>query len=131
MLHPDRGLEDCRQPSDTRSGTAHFGAYRDCQLLGVSSLCSDSQPEMGDESSWRILDMAVSAPFRRRGVGSALLETLAAHVKEHDGDMLWCYARDTGVDFYLKRGFLAVGEMEMVVGMGSRLLMTCPIPLLD
>jgi predicted GNAT family N-acyltransferase len=63
----------------------------------------------------RIGRMAVLPGYRGRGIGSALLARLVQLARER-GRAPWLSAQTSACDFYVKRGFVAVGETFTAAG---------------
>ncbi|WP_339677290.1 GNAT family N-acetyltransferase [uncultured Zhongshania sp.] len=73
-------------------------------------------------STVRMLDnggigrMAVRKPFRKQGVGKALLQAAIEYAKEQDWRSLTLSAQDHAINFYVAQGFIAFGDMFMDAG---------------
>ena len=59
--------------------------------------------------SGQIGRMAVASSWRRRGVGTALLDALIRLARERDMPAPFLHAQATAIPFYESRGFRAVG----------------------
>ena len=74
-------------------------------------------PEAGAVGTARLLDnghigrMAVRAPWRSRGIGSALLQALIEHAHDRGADELFLNAQCSAESFYQRFGFLAEGDV--------------------
>ncbi len=68
----------------------------------------------------RIGRMAVLAPWRNRGVGSALLQALLRLARESGWREVALHAQDGAVAFYRAHGFTAVGEPFVEAGIGHQ-----------
>jgi ribosomal protein S18 acetylase RimI-like enzyme len=68
--------------------------------------------------------MATVPSLRRAGAGRALLEHCFAHIRQHQGRLLWCNARLVALGFYQRLGFLAEGEQFEIDPIGPHYVMT-------
>ncbi len=83
-------------------------------------------PEAGAVGTARLLDnghigrMAVRAPWRSRGIGSALLQALIEHAHDRGTDELFLNAQCSAESFYQRFGFLAEGDVFDDAGIPHR-----------
>ena len=70
----------------------------------------------GDGEPARIGRMAVLAPWRRHGVGAAMLSTLLRLARERGWYEVSLHAQAGAIDFYLRNGFLPRGPRFMEAG---------------
>jgi len=101
VLYPSMKLFEMEMDEDTY-GT-HFGAFDDVKLAGVVSLF-----QKGTDFQFRKL--AVDPELQHKGIGSSLLDYITDHAEKNGGTRIWCNARDTAVEFYLKAGYRPTGE---------------------
>lgn len=92
-------------PGDHDPLTGHFGAYYDNHIVGIASVYNDPLPPEPELAEWRLRGMAVTDAVRRRGIGHALLDACHDHVREHDGQAVWCNARLGAMKFYAMMGY--------------------------
>lgn len=76
----------------------HFGAFMDNQLVGVVSLFQD-----GNDFQFR--KFAVDESVQGKGIGKTMLQHLINFAINENAKRLWCNARISAIDFYLKQGF--------------------------
>ena len=89
---------------DGRDGEAvHFLALAGGEPVGCARLRSV-------EGRAKIERMAVLPPWRRRGVGRRLMESLLAHGREAGFGEFVLHAQRTAEAFYRKSGFVAAGD---------------------
>ena len=81
----------------------HFGAFKDNKLAGVISLFQNG-------ADFQFRKLAIDAAVQNMGIGSSLLNQVINHAKENGGTRIWCNARDSAYEFYLKAGFNQTGE---------------------
>lgn len=83
---------------------------------------------VGDHrSSWRIIGMAVDPRHRGHGLGSAVLDALIDHVRNADGQFVWCHARTEAAEFYLRHGFTQYPEVRHDPVAGPQILLGKPL----
>jgi GNAT superfamily N-acetyltransferase len=108
VLRPDDTTDEL---SDRGSDFDHFAASTDGEVIGSAAVRREAPPgAAGRDASWRLRGMATSEGRRGRGVGTALLEAVIAHVGQRGGRRLWCNARTSAVAFYQRAGFVTRGE---------------------
>lgn len=64
--------------------------------------------------------MAVVAPWRRRGVGRAMLEALVDRARQAGHEAVTLHAQLSAIDFYARSGFVAHGEVFMDANIAHR-----------
>ena len=70
--------------------------------------------------------MAVLQPWRRRGVGSALLRRLLDEAAQGDWPELFLNAQLTALPFYIRHGFSPAGEVFAEAGIPHRRMTRSP-----
>ncbi|WP_109674010.1 GNAT family N-acetyltransferase [Dyadobacter jejuensis] len=100
-LWPDRPRDFVRIPDDALG--VHFGLYIEGQLVSVISLFSA-------ESSLRFRKFATLADFRRRGLGTLLMQEVLEYAKATGHSRIWCDARADALAFYKRFQFQEFGE---------------------
>ena len=102
VLYPAQKLSEMELEEDGNGW--HFGAFNDNDLVGVVSLFKH-----GDAFQFRKLAVAEGA--QRMGVGSKLLDYITGFAIQEGAQKIWCNARTTAINFYLKAGFIQTGEL--------------------
>lgn len=59
-------------------------------------------------AAWQLRAMATDPTVRGTGLGRLLVEAAVGHVLQRDGDLIWCNARVSAEQFYLRLGFRPV-----------------------
>ena len=109
-------MEDVAYAADPDA--AHFVAYdASGEVVGVATVFPQDHPVTG-EAAWRLRGMAVAEPVRSTGCGGFLLRAVFDHVAAEGGRLLWCNARVTALDFYLRHGLGIDSEVFHVPGGG-------------
>ena len=100
-MYPEKEILDMKMPNDFDG--IHFGLYHQYELTGVVSLFTD-----GKTAQFR--KMAVLPSDQGKGFGKQLLQYLIADCKREGVETLWCNARTSALNFYVKNGFVTTGE---------------------
>jgi phosphoribosylformimino-5-aminoimidazole carboxamide ribotide isomerase len=101
VLYPHKKIHEMEMEED--SDGFHFAAFTDNKVVAVVSLfqnCKDFQ----------FRKFAVDPAYQSRGIGSSVLTYITDFAKTNGGTRLWCNARLSAVDFYLKYGFSSTGK---------------------
>ena len=103
---------------DGRDGEAlHLLAENDVgQAIGTGRLLPDGH----------IGRLAVSAHWRNRGIGAALLRELVAIARERGAGTLFLHAQTRAVEFYRRGGFVAEGPEFMEAGIPHQRMVLAP-----
>ncbi|NCD70648.1 GNAT family N-acetyltransferase [Mucilaginibacter agri] len=82
----------------------HFGGFLDNKLVAVVSLFKDG-------TDFQFRKLAVQADKQGQGLGGQLLQYITEFAQSEGGTRLWCNARSTATQFYVKAGFTSTGEV--------------------
>ena len=102
VLYPAKKLYEMEMDEDKHG--YHFGAFSANELVAVVSLFHN-----GDDFQFR--KFAVDERMQGKGVGNQLLQYVTDFAINEGGQRLWCNARSTAIDFYLKHGFEHTGKL--------------------
>ena len=94
---------------DHDKDTLHFGAFKEGQIVGVSSFMKVQLPGFPG-IHYQLRGMATLKEFQGSGVGKNLLAEAENELKKKASNLIWCNARVVAVDFYKKNGFQTIGE---------------------
>lgn len=92
------------------STAIHFLAYASDLVVGTARL----RP-IGSKTA-KVERVAVLAPFRRRGIGRALMEKIECYAKDLKMSEIILHAQDHAVPFYKKLGYRVQGTPFMDAG---------------
>ena len=101
VLYPEQSIHSMGLPEDEDG--MHFGAFMENKIVGVVSLFKT-------DSEFQFRKLAIEPSWQYKRVGSSLLEFVTAFARINGGKRLWCNARISAVDFYLKAGFRSTGN---------------------
>ncbi|MBM3918729.1 MAG: GNAT family N-acetyltransferase [Sphingomonadales bacterium] len=94
---------DPKEEYDVYEGAStHLIAFWDGAAVGTARFRST-------EKGWKIERMAVLAPFRRLGVGKALLLEVLVRIPQ-DGRSIYLHAQEHALSFYKGLGFSSSGD---------------------
>ena len=107
-----------------------------CKLVGAGYISPNSEPGDIDApgvtpGGWQLRGMSVSENQRGRGVGRALVERCVAAALQQNAPVLWCNARVRAVPLYQRAGFVSVGEVFQIEGIGPHSRMRLDLSDLD
>lgn len=88
----------------------HIGAFSRGELVGVLVLT------LIDEIHMHMRQVAVCEKFQGEGIGTKLVKFSERFVKRKGYKRIQLHARKTAVKFYIKLGYIAVGEEFIEVG---------------
>jgi [ribosomal protein S5]-alanine N-acetyltransferase len=102
--------ETARFRDDLDVWTFHLGAFRTGALVGVASFKRHSSRHFFANAQYQLRGMAVLPECRGQGLGRALLEAAYPVITAAGCRLLWCNARVSALEFYVKQGFTTIGE---------------------
>ena len=79
------------------------GMYSDQQLLG-------SMQFIQKKDQYKMRQVVIHPNFQNKNLGSRLLEFCEAYIQKYGGKKMYCHARDTAKNFYLKNGYHIKGN---------------------
>jgi GNAT superfamily N-acetyltransferase len=128
ILRPHQALSEVAFESDNAPDSVHLAVIDAAgSPVGVVSLLAEPAPT-GEGRAWRLRGMAVDEGHRGRGVGTALFGAVERRVAERGGGVLWCAARLSAEEFYLRQGMTRVGKEwdEPFIGRHVAMLLRVP-----
>ncbi|MDB5148656.1 MAG: family N-acetyltransferase [Mucilaginibacter sp.] len=102
VLYPDCKLYEMEMEEDNHG--YHFAAFKDNYIIAVVSLFNKG-------NNWQFRKFAVDEIMQHMGVGRAVLQCITDFALASGGTRLWCNARLSAIDFYLKVGFSHTGNV--------------------
>jgi GNAT superfamily N-acetyltransferase len=112
-LYPGKDIFEMEMDEDSEG--VHFGAFKENKIVGVVSLF-----QKGNDFQFRKL--AVDLSQQKTGIGSSMLEYISGYAAENGGTRLWCNARITATDFYLRSGFAQTGRFFVKGGIDYEIM---------
>lgn len=124
ILRPGKPPSAAIWDGDDASDTRHFAARAGADVVGIATLLHKPHAVADDPHAWQLRGMATASGWQGRGVGSALLGFLLDHCRDQDGgSIVWCNARITARDFYLRHGFEVIGGEFLIPEVGPHVVM--------
>jgi len=96
VMWPDRPRRDVILADDMKA--LHFGAFKNGQLVAVGSFFNDS-------GVVRLRKLAVEHEHQGNGIASTLLQAAIEDLRHEGCTRIWCDARVSASEFYLRNGF--------------------------
>ncbi|MGZ4969854.1 MAG: GNAT family N-acetyltransferase [Methylobacter sp.] len=113
-LHPDRTLLDVERLIGERTNTTKIPvalvAFEDGELLGTVCLKAHDMDTLLDLAPW-LAGLYVAAPWRRRGVGTALVSAIEKKSHELQIEKLYLYTPESE-GFYSRLGWCVNEKTE-------------------
>ncbi len=130
VLRPHQAASELVYPGDDESSSFHLGAVRTVdghdegriEVLAILSMYFTPKP--GEtEPAWRIRGMASVDEVRGMGYGRLLVEAARDRCWKNHRLPIWCNARESAFGFYEKLGFVVVGGIFDIEGIGPHAVM--------
>ena len=122
VLREGRTIEDCRFDNDDAQNTIHLGLYIQNELLGVVTYMKNDNEEL-QGNQYQLRGMAVLKSCQKRGFGNLLIQKGEHIIKQQNGDLIWCNAREIALSFYKKNGFKIIGKPFVIPKIGLHYVM--------
>jgi GNAT superfamily N-acetyltransferase len=89
--------------------TFHLGVLLDDDLVAVSTWLERPYPDRPAEHGFQVRGMATAPEHRGEGHGARLLAAGLDRCASAGAMLVWAWARDSALPFYIAHGFAAVG----------------------
>ncbi len=102
-----------RKPLGLSFSSEELEAEKDhIQVVGIvdSKVCATAVLVQHDESTYKMQRVAIREGLQGTGIGSKMLKFCEEYAVKHDVRQIYCHARDSAVQFYLKNGYVTEGE---------------------
>lgn len=110
VLRTGTASTDPTFPQDADVSTRHLGLRLDGALVAVSTWTPEPWPGDPAAPAVRLRGMAVDPDRQGLGLGGRLVEAGLGRAARFGARHVWANARDTALDFYLRRGFDVDGD---------------------
>lgn len=133
VLRPHERIEDMVLLGSDHPDARVFAAVHldSGEVVGTAAVAPEEAPDRLEAAlpplppgrRWRLRSMATREDLRGSGIGAEVLALAMAWVVEAGGGLLWLQARTGALRFYERAGFVQVGEVFEVPGIGPHVLM--------
>jgi GNAT superfamily N-acetyltransferase len=127
VLRPNRAATSAQFPGDYDLTARHFGAFRDGQLFGITSLFRVEMTDHPGVPAFQLRGMATAPQARGLGLGTAIVNACLKFARDEGAELLWCNARISAAEFYAKLGFSTVSSEFDIPTVGSHVRMMFPL----
>ncbi len=121
VLRPQQDASMLVYPGDDDKESFHLGVMKDQSVVAILSMYH--MPREGESSGWRIRGMATVPAVRSMGYGRELVLNARDRAWRIDRSEIWCNARESAFGFYEKLGFVVVGDLFEIEGIGTHAVM--------
>lgn len=119
LMHP----EECRTPEDDGPLAFHLGLFQVGELAAVATFQPQCHANLDAGFPFRLRWMAVDPKHRRRGFGVKIMQRGLDVLRERHADLLWFNARENAFQFYASLGFVPLGPLFDMPGIGPHKVM--------
>ena len=123
MLRAHGPISSCHYPGDDDDLSFHLGSFIQNQLVSVASFYFQNHNDLNYDVQYRLRGMATVPDYQGRGLSSRLLKMAFPIIKQNQGKILWCNARESAIGYYHKVGLKALGEVFPIEDIGPHQLM--------
>ncbi len=121
VLRPHQDASMLVYPGDDDRESIHLGVVDGETIVAILSMYHMARE--GETSGWRIRGMASVPAVRGDGYGRELVEVARDRAWGIDRAEIWCNARESAFGFYEKLGFVVVGDLFEIEGIGVHAVM--------
>jgi predicted GNAT family N-acyltransferase len=110
VLRADTPTSDPKYAEDSKPGTIHLGIFDENKnLIATSTWVINQWQEDPSAIAIQLRGMAVATSYQKSGLGKLLLDAGIIHAKTLNAKYAWAKARDSALDFYLRKNFVSFG----------------------
>ena len=110
-------------PQDKNPSSFHVGFLQNEKIVGIASFHEEPFAELKASKPYRLRGMATDPLAQKQNIGKQVLEFSFQHLQSLNCDLLWCNAREKAFPFYEKMGFLYLGPLFDIEGIGPHKVM--------
>jgi GNAT superfamily N-acetyltransferase len=133
VLRPGQPPRDLIYDGDDDPLALHVAAYEGAIIRGIATVYPETPPPelledipkeaFASGASFRLRGMATDPEHHGRGIGRKTLQACFEHIRQQGASYIWCNARLAALPFYERLGFIAVGEVFEIEGIGPHYVM--------
>ncbi len=102
VLRKPLGFVCAPEEAEKEKDHIHIAGFNRNEIISTAVLV----PKVNECKMQRV---AVNSGLQSVGIGSRMVEFCENYAKEHEFHSIYCYARDTAVNFYLKNCYVSEG----------------------
>jgi len=123
VLRPGQPIESTDYNRDKDNTTLHYAVLKDGTALCIATFYPEPMEDVTSVRAFRLRGMATHPDFRRLGLASDLMHKAITALRDESCDLIWCKARLVAIDFYKSLGFVKIGPMYEIDGIGPHFTM--------
>lgn len=128
LLRSGRPLEEVQFQGDQDATTVHLGVFLNDRLIGIASFVRNKHESFEFQNQYQLRGMAILPEFQKRQVGHLLLHAGENLLKnEKNCEFLWCNARESAVNFYLRNNYKTHGDYFEIPNVCTHIVMVKPL----
>ncbi|MCB0998819.1 MAG: GNAT family N-acetyltransferase [Acidimicrobiales bacterium] len=109
VLRFDTPTKEVSFPQDDDPRAVHLGVRAGDEVVATSTWIPRPAPD-GTDPAVQLRGMATMQHLQGTGVGAALIAAGCEHARSLGAVAVWANARDRAMSFYLREGFVIVGD---------------------
>lgn len=118
VLRPGLPIEFTDYERDKELQTIHYANIVNQKICSIATFYPEPMLEVEALAAYRLRGMATHPNYRRQGLARSIMLQAIADIQKLGGDLLWCKARLVAIDFYESLGFMKVGPIYEIKGIG-------------
>ena len=123
VLRPGQPLDSTNYERDNEKLTLHYANITNKEVLSIATFYPESMIEVKALNAYRLRGMATHPNYMRKGLARSLMLKAIQDIQNLGGDLIWCKARLVAIDFYRSVGFLKIGPIYEIEGIGPHYTM--------
>ena len=123
VLRPGQPKDSTNYEKDNEIPTLHYANIINKKVCSIATFYPEPMLELKAFNAYRLRGMATHPNYVRRGLARSLMLKAICDIKNLGGDLIWCKARLVAIDFYQSIGFLKIGPIYEIDGIGSHYTM--------
>jgi ribosomal protein S18 acetylase RimI-like enzyme len=123
VLRTGKPIDSCAFAGDDLPTTFHLGCFDQAKLIGVASFLENGHSLHHFTNAGQLRGMAVLNEYQGKGVGKILLTFGEKRLLEKQIDLVWMNAREIAVPFYQCCGYVKIGNVFDIAGVGNHYVM--------
>ena len=123
VLRPGQPIESTDYDRDKDEQTLHYASVLDHSVVCIATFYPEPMLEVPSLNAYRLRGMATHPNFRHQGLARDLMIKAMADITSANGDLIWCKARLVAIEFYESLGFVKIGLIYEIEGIGPHYTM--------